>query len=151
MNALARTTTSPDTSIFLAGDSFHHPSELRPTKHVKLSKVLDLPDIRPRPCPCQVFENLQPRRPLDKPFVDPSESLSHNNQQALETIVKIQAFDADDSCFIVAAHDDSLYPIMECFPEEANSWKEKGWKEKGRWPYLNDFAEAVRIGMEFKG
>ena len=132
MNALARTTISPDTFIFLAGDSFHHPSELRPTPHVKLPNELNLPDFRPRPCSRQIFESLRPRRPLDKPFVDPSESLSHNNRQALETIAKIQSFDADDSCFVVAAHDESLYPIMEYFPKQANSWLEKGWKEKGR-------------------
>ncbi len=41
--ALVRTTTSPDTLLFLAGDSFHHPAELRPSPILPLSKELDLP------------------------------------------------------------------------------------------------------------
>lgn len=148
MNALTRTTSSPDTFLFLAGDSFHHASELRPAPDLRLPRELDLEAFSPNPCPCQVFENLQPKRRLNKPFVDPNDSFSHNNEQAMDTISKIQPFDADGRCFVTAAHDESLYTIMEYFPKRANSWQQEGWKERGRWPFLNDFADAVQIGKE---
>jgi hypothetical protein len=147
MNALARTTSSPDTFLFLAGDSFHHASELRPAPDL-IPKVLDLETFSSKPCPCQVSENLQPKRRLDKPFVEPDDSFSHNYEQAMDTISKIQPFDADDRCFVTAAHEESLYPIMEYFPKHANSWQQEGWKVRGRWPFLNDFADAVRVGKE---
>ena len=150
MNGLVRTTTSPETFLFFAGDSFHHQSELRPSPHLHLPPQLDLQNFAPKPCPCQIFENLQPRRSLDKPFVEPKDSFSYNNEQAMEVISKIQPFDADDRCFVVAAHDESLYHILEYFPKHANSWQQKGWKEKGRWLFLNDFSEAVRVGKESK-
>jgi hypothetical protein len=146
MAALARTTTSPDTFLMLTADSFHHASEIRPTADVKLPQELNLPAFGAEPVPSKIFENLKPSRRLDKPFTAPREGFSSNNEQAMETISKIQAFDADERCFVIAAHDGSLYPILEYFPKQANSWKEKGWKEKGRWPFLNDFAEAVKVG-----
>jgi hypothetical protein len=136
--------------LYLAGDSFHHPSELRPNEFLQLPHELHLPAFGPKPCPCQVFRYIEPERSLDKPFVEPSDSFSHNNEQAIETISKIQPFDADDRCFVIAAHDESLYPFLEYIPKLANLWQSKGWKEKGRWPFLNDFAEAVRIGKESK-
>lgn len=55
MNALVRTTTSPDTFLFLAGDSFHHPSEVRPISDVPLPEELDIPNFSLKPCPCQIF------------------------------------------------------------------------------------------------
>lgn len=80
--------------------------------------------------------------------MDPSDSLPHNHVQAIETGSKIQPFDADDRGFVVAAHDEPLYPVMDCFPKHANPWQSKGWKEKGRGPFLDDFAEAVRVGRD---
>ena len=143
INALARTTTSPDTFLFLAADSFHHPSQLRPNPILLLPKELDLPAFGGKCCPCQIFQNLEPKRQLDRPFVEPNDLFSHNNEQAIETIIKIQPIDVDEECFVVAAHDESIYPIMDYFPKQANSWHSKGWKEKGRWPFLNDLADAV--------
>lgn len=82
--------------------------------------------------------------------MEPKDSFSHNNEQAMETISKIQPFDADDRCFVIAAHDESLQSGMDHFPKSANSWQSEGWKEKGRWPCLNYFAGGIRIGKEAK-
>lgn len=150
MNALVRTTTSPDTFLYLAGDSFHHPSELRPNVLVPLPQELHLPTFGPKLVSRQIFENLRPERAFDTPFVDPKNSFSYNNEQAMETISKIQLFDADDRCLVIAAHDESVYPILEYFPKQANSWQSIGWKEKGRWLFLTDFAEAVQVGKASK-
>lgn len=32
-----------------------------------------------------------------------------------------------------------MLDVLEFFPRDANAWKEKGWKEKGRWGFLQDF------------
>lgn len=55
----------------------------------------------------------------------------------------MQAFDADDDIFVIMAHDSSLMDVVDFFPKSANNFKNKGWKEKGRWAFLKDFAVAV--------
>ena len=57
----------------------------------------------------------------------------------------MQDFDADDRVFVVIAHDFTLLDVMDFFPREANDWKAKGWKEKGRWRFLKDFQRAVEL------
>jgi len=57
---------------------------------------------------------------------------------ARETIRKVQRFDGDEDILVIAAHDKSLYDVVEYFPEEANGWKGKGWKGRGRWGFLRD-------------
>ena len=87
--ALAQSTTSPDTSLFLAGDSFHHPSELQPTPTLLVPKKLDLPAFGGKIRPCQISQNLKPKRQLGSSFGEPNDSFSHNSEQAIETTVKI--------------------------------------------------------------
>jgi len=42
------------------------------------------------------------------------------------------------------AHDDTMLDVVEKFPNGlANDWKKKGWREKGMWRFLGDFAGAV--------
>ena len=41
-------------------------------------------------------------------------------------------------------HDDTMLDIVDKFSNDtANDWKKKGWREKGMWRFLGDFAEAV--------
>lgn len=63
--------------------------------------------------------------------------------QAKRTIEKVQAFDAADNVMVILAHDGALFDVLEYFPKSANAWKEKGWKEKGRWRFLKDFQGAL--------
>jgi hypothetical protein len=106
--------------LYLAGDSFHHPSALRPNEFPQLPHELYLPAFGPKPCPCQVFRHIEPEKLLDEPFAKPSDSFSHNNEQAIETISKIiQPFDADDRCLVIAAHDESPYLSLEYVPKQA--------------------------------
>lgn len=53
------------------------------------------------------------------------------------------SFDASDDIFIILAHDKSLLEVIDFFPNKANEWKTKGWKDTGRWRFLEDFKDAI--------
>jgi hypothetical protein len=72
---------------------------------------------------------------------DGTSSAMHDVALAEQTIEKMQKFDADENVFIVIAHDASLMRVVDFFPKGANDWKNKGWKEKGRWGFLKDFMD----------
>jgi hypothetical protein len=60
---------------------------------------------------------------------------------------KLVDFDAYDRIFPVIAHDNSLLGVVHFYPEVANDWKAKGWKDRSRWGFLSAFdvgsADAV--------
>lgn len=64
-------------------------------------------------------------------------------KDAEKSVAKVQVFDACDNVLVVMAHDGSLLQVFDFFPKYANDFKSKGWKEKGRWSFLQDFAVAV--------
>ncbi|CAK1357912.1 hypothetical protein CB0940_07420 [Cercospora beticola] len=163
MNALARTTN--DSFIYMAADSFHHTSQLRP--HVGAP----LPDsVALHTCTCTASA-LQPIHPASNaadvpkryhaafgnfestfdqvPFQTIVEhengtSIAIDIQAARDTITAIQEFDAKPEVFVIAAHDQSLFNVLEYLPAEANDWRAKGWKERGQWGFLEDLHEAAK-------
>lgn len=56
----------------------------------------------------------------------------------------VQAFDADERVFVVFAHDVELFGIVEFFPEIADAWREKVWKERARWGFVKGMLEIAR-------
>lgn len=152
MNALARTTE--DSFIYFAGDSFHHASELRPHDGygASLPSSLKLPGLS---CPCSAFHAIHPVKnhsklpdhyrkyydqvpndPNNVPFhtlseTESGETMAVDLAAARDTIKAVQKFDSDPRIFVIAAHDTTLYDILEHFPKSANAWKEKGWS--GAW------------------
>lgn len=161
---LARTTTTPDTFIFMGGDLTHHGGELRP------SPLMPLPDSIPASrvpelcqhlayttaCPGAIFENIQSARdrkpPMTTPFFDPT--MGKDIAQAIETIKKTQQADADENVWYVFAHDKKLFGVVDLFPASANNWKQKGWREQLFWRFLEDFevaANQVKAKMESEG
>ncbi|KAM0411091.1 hypothetical protein ACHAPD_010916 [Fusarium lateritium] len=113
---LARTTTDPDTFIFMGGDLCHH-------------GVLD--DV-----------NVKRGRKPGETFFDPN--IGFDIEQAIETVKEAQKADAQDHIFFIFAHDMSVMGIVDEFPSTLNDWKAKGWKEKTQWRFLNDFEEAIK-------
>ena len=155
INALAR--TSKNTFIFMSADSFHHPAALRPSDGVPLPASIEVPGLTPFPCPGELFEALHPcawqpsADPKRTPFVKVGEkSPATDLAAARETLHKIESFDADDRILVVAAHDWSLRDVVEFYPQKANDWKRKGWKEAGRWRFLADFQKAVDLASKAK-
>lgn len=59
------------------------------------------------------------------------------------TISKMIPFDESEDVFVVIAHDKTLLDVVDFFPNKANDWKEKGWKDVSRWRFLADFKLAV--------
>jgi hypothetical protein len=72
------------------------------------------------------------------------QSAHHDTVRTLETLGAVIALDARPDVFIVLSHDSSMDPVdgkeggIEFFPEKANAWKEKGWKESMRWRFLEN-------------
>ncbi|KGO78117.1 hypothetical protein PITC_041480 [Penicillium italicum] len=147
LGALARTTTNPDTFIFMGGDLCHHGGEIRPSKHLRIPR-----DIQPSftaaiqfPCPGgSIYERFLVQRTgsADKPFFRPA--IGIDIEQAIDTIEKAQVADADSNIWFVYAHDTSLLNCVDMFPLSANCWKEKNWREKTLWTFLGEFETAVK-------
>ena len=164
INALARTTVAggtdaaketpdkEDTFILMTGDAFHHPGGLRPNFHTPLPASFPQPSSTTNPITPASLLSLHPTFAANKPLFRPSRDDCVSNKATLspeeadDTIAKIQAFDAKDNVFVIAAHDTSLQEIVGHFQDgvDANDWKEKGWKGQGRWAWVGDLAEAVR-------
>ena len=164
--ALARSTVGQngesDTFIFMGADACHHGGEFRPSPH------LPLPDsITPHPfvaearntqlCPGAVFERIHPAHGSSEPkgetgwkstpFFQPG-AATHNMEETVKTICKLQEADAGDRVFTIMAHDESLVDMIEYFPKCANDWYRKGWARDGKWRFLRDFRKAVDNGYE---
>ena len=73
------------------------------------------------------------------------ETVAVDIEAARATIRALQAFDADPNILLISAHDTSLAPVLDYFPRTANQWKASGWKEQGRWRFLNDLWPAVEL------
>ena len=159
MCGLARTTASPPTFILMGGDTTHHAGGFRPSQEVPLPEEihpsplgLDSPlNIKQGVCPGSLFLDLvHPHHSATQPFYEISpdpegKGISHDVPEAKRSIAKMQHFDSDDRVLVVIAHDNSLLDVVDFWPNTANDWKEKGWKEKGRWKFLKDFANAVEV------
>ncbi|KAI9667327.1 MAG: hypothetical protein M1821_000142 [Bathelium mastoideum] len=154
---LARTTASPPTFILMGADTAHHGGEFRPSPEVSLPDELHPSPLGPDchlnitsgVCPGSLFvDRVHPYHSATQPFYElpdypdgkgPNEDI----HEAKRSVEKMQQFDADDNVLVVIAHDASLLDVLEYWPQAANDWKVKGWKEKGRWNFLKDFAQAV--------
>jgi len=155
---LARTTTNPDTFIFMGGDLTHHGGELRPSPLMPLPNSIPssyIPSLCQRlsftaACPGSIFESIQATRnrspPTTRPFFDPV--MGKDIPLAIETIKKTQEADADENVWYVFAHDGKLQGVADLFPRSANEWKQKGWREKSMWKFLEDFEIAAKQMME---
>ncbi|KAI0275159.1 metallo-beta-lactamase superfamily protein [Gloeopeniophorella convolvens] len=144
MVALVRTTS--DSFVLLAADSGHNSGEYRPTEQIPLPPTL-LPCPRDpvkthSSCPGEPYVATNPHNSSTIPFYNISleSSLYDNPAQAASTLEGVEAFDAHGDVFVVIAHDAFLLDVIDFFPNATlNNWKNKGWKELGRWRFLANF------------
>lgn len=148
---LARTTADPPTFMFMGGDIAHHVGEFRPTQYRPLPE-----SITPSPlqapftpkvtyCPGEVFQALHPSKSRTEPYFTPSATEHAVHFDSAETklsIEKMTEFDAYQNIFSVIAHDQSLYDVVDFYPESANEWKVKGWSREGRWRFLGELDDV---------
>jgi len=163
------------TFILMGADSFHHASQLRPNDLNPLPDSIptQLESFSQYNgfCPGHIFDVIHPSHPCRKNDI-PSHYIrdidaNHNSAKTTpyftiasssdgkslavdltagkDTIKGLSRFDADENILVVAAHDRSHFNILQYFPKLANDWKDKGWKEKGRWRFLDDMKKAVDI------
>ena len=155
-SALARTSASPATFIFMAGDVCHHAGELRPSEYLPIPHDILPNPLEPtssRPCAGAMFEqvNTDRGRKKDEPFFrvprpDEGLTVAHDAVEAQRSIGKAQELDVREDIMTMFAHDDSLVGVVDFFPAEASDWKKKGWDKDATWAFLKDFGEAVRRG-----
>ncbi|EPQ56220.1 Metallo-hydrolase/oxidoreductase [Gloeophyllum trabeum ATCC 11539] len=132
ITALARTT--PTTFILLGGDTCHHPGQFRPNAAIQ----------RHIPCPSTLLSNLSAMHfPKHTPEAltldsDPEPFLAiaaepptvyDDPPTARQSIKNLGMFDGSPDVLILLAHDASIQHLLNFFPQKANDWKERGWKE----------------------
>jgi hypothetical protein len=137
----------------MGGDTCHHCGSLWPNRYVPLPAYVspapfsDPPHKPGSVCLGAVLEAIHPERSRTVPYYSRlSQAPDRDVAEAEATIDKMFAFDASEDVFVVIAHDRSLLGVIDFFPETVNAWKEKGWKEAGRWRFLEDFKGAVPKG-----
>lgn len=137
--------------MFLGGDTCHHAGEFRPTEYLPLPSHVphqSHPSPTSMPCPCSIFENIHPNKSRVEPYYTiavtaDGKTVANDIGEALESIVKMEEFDANEDVFTVIAHDPSLVGVADFFPKRANAWKEKEWADRTRWEFLKDFDSKV--------
>lgn len=160
ISALARTTAGQEsTFIFMGGDIVHHPGEFRPSQELPLPESI-VPDPRQPPfhstssesfCPGSLLTPLHPASATKEadPHVTPFYRTggAHDEQLAQATVDVMPKLDGSPNVLTIFAHDSTLQGVLGFFPETANDWKKKGWREQGLWRFLGDFLGTNKYQM----
>ncbi|KAI1120048.1 beta-lactamase-like protein [Nemania abortiva] len=136
LNALARTSSSPESFILMAADSVHFGGEFRPSEAIPLPESVDVDGLHPQPCPRDVLLDLHPARSGTSAFFRPDPCFPLDLPKTEATIERIKAFDADDRVLVIFSHDIDIYNMLEFYPNVADDWLSKGWKLDARWTFL---------------
>ncbi|KAI0401807.1 hypothetical protein F4802DRAFT_600652 [Xylaria palmicola] len=154
MCGLARVTSDPDSFVLMGGGALHHGGELRPHPWRPLPESI-LPNpfdpLSSNPCPGELFDQLLPNG-RKSPFYQPSrkpDSVHSDVPAMVETIRRLQEFDAHDNILIVLGHDPAFLSVADRFPKTLNAFMEKDWAKKTRWAWLADFAKAAHQDERF--
>ncbi|KAK8145895.1 hypothetical protein G3M48_003843 [Beauveria asiatica] len=131
----------------------------RPTEYVPMPDTIPpgtLDPYFPPVCPCSTFTALHPKagtsdhaKPLSEARSQPFYDVTRDPQGiyeladvAQDSVDKVKALDAQDNVLICLAHDGALVDILPLYNKDAsadiNDWKDRGYKEKTRWGFLNE-------------
>jgi len=154
LGGLARTTTNPDTFIFMGGDLCNHSGQIRPSRFLRIP-------VQPSGSPFGVqtsqaggsFEEmlLSKTGSTKIPFFVPAASQCVSEEDSANTRWKAQEVDAQENVWLIYARDPSLSGVVDFFPSSANAWKEKNWRDKTMWSFLADFQCAIKDTAESPG
>ena len=86
-----------------------------------------------------MVEHVHPKRSATQPFYDIAQGFSHDHDEAVRSIRKLEEFDASDDVLMCIAHDQTLLGNVAFYPETINDWKVKGYGDKVRWAFCGDF------------
>lgn len=146
ISGFARTT--PDTFVFMGGDICHFGGSYRPTVYGPMPSIIPssvpLDSRLPTPCPCSFFEksHRDPKNLRISAFYNVTQEPGGwyiDPPTAQKSVKSLEELDADENVFVCVAHDGGLIPVVDWFPSGTiNDWKNKGWKERSRWGFLNE-------------
>ncbi len=144
---LARTSTNPDTFIFMGGDAAHHGGEFRPTEYLPIPKELNPSPFKRRHgvCPGHLLQEIHAKGVADKPFYQVNESFAYDKTLADWTLDGLGEFDAHDNVLSLMAHDDAVVDpaMLNFYPDSINDWYKKDTARKIKWMFLGDYEGAV--------
>lgn len=147
MCGLARTSSNPDTFIFMGGDASHHGGEFRPTEYLPLPKEITPSPLKRRgtTCPGHLLQEIHPNGAANKPFYNVTASFANDKKVADWTIEGLGEFDAQGNVLMLMAHDDAVVDPaqFDFYPGNLNDWYQKKVGEKTRWLFLSDYEEAL--------
>ncbi|EGX88114.1 Beta-lactamase-like protein [Cordyceps militaris CM01] len=164
---LARTT--PDTFIFMGGDCSHYAGMIRPTEYVSLPDHIPAGQLDahfPPSCPCSAFTALHPMASRDGDDHAKQRSAARSNafydvarnphgayefgDLAQSSVDKVKILDAQENVLVCLAHDGALMEVLPLYNDnvkaDVNDWKERGYKEKTRWGFLNELPRDGKPG-----
>ncbi|MCJ1421068.1 hypothetical protein MMC32_007430 [Xylographa parallela] len=162
MCGLVRTT--PDTFIFLGGDICHFSGMFRPSAQVELPDPVPatagLDNYFPSPCPCSLLTSFHPAAPdqglaRKSPYYGVSSHPTSAYMEAALAEASINAmteFDADPNVLVCITHDGVLLDVLPLLNNDPQSdigdWKQKGYKERARWAFLNELPRNGKPGRK---
>lgn len=148
LSALSRTTSGSGKSsfVFMGGDIVHVNAVFRPTSKHPLPQSIPVPNSKPfSTCACLSESFARMHRLYSQPRGDQLARTTpfckvagpeHDLVESQSSADKLADFDGEEDVFVISAHDATLLEVMEFFPQKANDWKVKGWKEEGHWRWL---------------
>jgi hypothetical protein len=100
-------------------------------------------------CPGALFEECHPAKGTSKdyrttPFYELNPAMNVSLPDAIESVNKMEAFDASPNVFVIIAHDTSLLDVLPFFPKTINNWDSANYKSIGTWRFLKDFEGAIK-------
>ncbi|KAG9120286.1 hypothetical protein FRC07_004284 [Ceratobasidium sp. 392] len=125
--------TTPDTFVLMGGDIFHHGGELRPNRYVPLPEYISPNPFNPATEPFFQVADLGGNQASDYP------------PEAQQSLRKLEEFDGYPNIFTIVAHNHTLLDVLDFYPKSLNDWHAKGYKELGKWQFVRDFREAVKL------
>jgi len=148
--ALARVT--PTTFVLCAGDTCHHPGQLRPTSSLR----------RHFPCPGAIVAESRTTfshvhfshdgvdlalRSQPLLSIPDGQSFYADPVTSKVSLNKLEDFDANPNIFVLISHDISVGDVVEQFPESINDWKAKKYKERATWAFAEKENPAFRFSL----
>lgn len=96
------------------------------------------------PCPCSIFipSHRDPSNARTSTFYQVTQEPGGwyiDPRTAQQSVDRLEEFDADENVFVCVAHDGGLLNVVDWFPKGTlNDWKQKGWKSRSQWGFLNE-------------
>jgi hypothetical protein len=126
-------------SFFLGADACHLPGALRPTDYLPLPVSVPIFPSSIGTCPGSLLQEITIEQSPSKPLFNVAKGpLFPDHDAAMDTVRKIQEFDAVDNVFVLIVHDLSLRDRIPLFPKTINGWRGRDLGIETRWEFCGE-------------